>query len=91
MSDPLDIQLQFMQAEIGSCRAALDSARLELSLGEPDEARRRLEIAARGVATLERFLPLIPAEDRPAIEEQISELRSALDGQLQVISQPHHD
>ncbi len=79
MNNPADVQLQFMMAEVDTCSIALDSARLELSLGQVDAVRHRLGIAAQGIETLERFLPLIPADDRPNLTTQISALRNRLD------------
>ena len=47
---------EFLRVETETCRIAVEKGCLELSLGNPEEARKEYAIASRGVEVIEHFL-----------------------------------
>ena len=68
---------QFLRAEWQTCWTAIDRARLELSLGNVDEAEREFAMATRGREVMEKFLSEAP-DPLPEIEQKLAELRAGL-------------
>src|SRR5579883_956966 len=68
---------QFLRTELQTCFIAVDRARLELSLGDIDEAEKEFEMASRGRQVIERFLS--EAAGRMSdIQQKLTELKASL-------------
>ena len=69
---------QFLLADVELCFIAIERAKLELSLGKTDEARKEYLIASRGADVIERFLREAAAEKVADIKPKLRDLRSSL-------------
>jgi len=69
---------QFLEVDLQTCFISIERGHLELSLGNPHEARKELDIASHGADVIEGFLRKAAGE-MIDVEAKLRELRSALE------------
>jgi len=73
-------RVDFLQTDLALCFTFIDVAETELAMGDREAARRALDKAQDGYATIDRFAPEVEnPEHHNDIERKLRELRSALD------------
>ena len=68
---------EFLRTDLQTCWIALERARLELSLGNTEEARRELAAAEKGAQVIQRFLGEAPGQNAD-IAGKLQDLRISL-------------
>jgi hypothetical protein len=76
---------QFLKVDADTCDIAVEKARLELSLGNPEEARKEHVMASRGADVIERLLG-DARQELPEIRERLKLLRDSLEALRQEIA-----
>ena len=73
-------RLQFLTTELEVCFSTIDFGTFELEQGNRDMADNEALLAARGIATIEKFLPeLDDAGERHSIQIRLDKLRQSLE------------
>jgi hypothetical protein len=62
-------RIEFIRADLKTCFIGLDRARLELSLGNTDEAKKEVAAAQKGAGVIDRFLREAPDPDNQLHKE----------------------
>ena len=73
------LRRQFLRAELETCSIAVERGRLELSLGDTQEAEKEWAVAEHGAQVVQRFLGEAPSQ-LGDIEARLIELRESLAG-----------
>jgi hypothetical protein len=82
-------RLDFLQTDLGLCFTFADLAKTERQIGDRDAARRVLEKAETGYATIARFLADVEnADQRYEIAQKLAELRARLDTEQDCLKRP---
>ena len=68
---------RFLEAELRACAIAVETARLEISLGRIAKAREEFAVASRGADVAEGFLRQAPAP-MAGIQAELADLRASL-------------
>jgi hypothetical protein len=82
-------RLDFLQTDLGLCFTFADLAKTERQIGDRDAARRVLEKAETGYATIARFLAEVEnADQKYEIAQKLAELRARLDTEQDCLKRP---
>jgi hypothetical protein len=81
--------IDFLQTDLGLCFTFTDLAKTERHIGDQDAARRVLEKAEAGYATIARFLADVKdANQKSEIAQKLAELRARLDAEQDCLERP---
>ncbi len=69
---------EFLRIELQTCSIAVERGRLELSLGNRDEAEKERAIAHRGAEVIEKFLS-DGSRQLPEVEARLVELKASIE------------
>ena len=82
-------RLDFLQTDLALCFTFADLAKTERQIGDRDAARRVLEKAETGYATIGRFLADVEnADQKYEIAQKLAELRARLDTEQDCLKRP---
>jgi len=72
------MRIQFVRAELASCRAAVEMGEMELAAHNMPIAVKEVANAEKGIGVARRFLPGVAAQNRGELESSLAEVEKRL-------------